>query len=127
MRPVLDSSVVLAVLLNEPGADAIDPALLAEGHLSAVNLSEIVAKLVERDATEAQVAGVLAQFVPRTHAFDASQAVAAGRLRRDTKPKGLSLGDRACLALAAALGAPAVTTDRAWAGVDVGVAVEVVR
>ena len=60
-------------------------------------------------------------------AFDRAQGEAAGRLRSATRQAGLSLGDRACLALAQSRGAVAFTTDRAWADLDVGVAIEVVR
>ena len=57
----------------------------------------------------------------------AAQAFAVGHLRPTTRALGLSLGDRACLALAAELGAVAVTTDREWAKSDVGAVVEVIR
>jgi PIN domain nuclease of toxin-antitoxin system len=59
--------------------------------------------------------------------FDMSQAVAAGGLRPSTRSLGLSLGDRACLALAASSGVTALTTDRAWARLEVGVLVDVIR
>ena len=127
MTPVLDSSVVLAKFLGEPGADAIPDDAVATGRISAVNLSEVVAKLAERGVPSAQIAEVAETLRRRSHAFDAEQAVAAGLLRPATLPAGLSLGDRACLALAQALGAPVLTADRAWAGLDVGLEIEVIR
>jgi ribonuclease VapC len=59
--------------------------------------------------------------------FDVPQAKVAGDLRRLTRIQGLSLGDRACLALAQALGLPAMTADRAWAGLEVGIEIRTIR
>lgn len=127
MTIVLDASAILANLLVEPGGDAVSARLASDGVVSMVNLSEVVAKLVERGGTEPQIDAMMEQFVSRSHVFDAPQARAAGLLRRQTRAAGLSFGDRACLALALALDAPVLTADRAWAGLDVGVAIEVIR
>jgi PIN domain nuclease of toxin-antitoxin system len=127
MTPVLDSSVVLAKLLDEPGSDVIDAQALTSGYLSAVNMCEIITKIVERGGSEKQVEDVRSQFAARTLPFDTDQAVAAGLLRAATRSAGLSLGDRACLALARTLDAPVLTADRAWAGLDVGIEIEVIR
>jgi ribonuclease VapC len=59
--------------------------------------------------------------------FDAELAEMSADLRPATRPNGLSLGDRACLALAQKRGAVALTADRTWASVDVPVEVRVVR
>jgi PIN domain nuclease of toxin-antitoxin system len=60
-------------------------------------------------------------------AFDERAAWEAGALRAGTRKAGLSLGDRACLALARDLGVPALTADAAWAKVPSGVEVRLVR
>jgi PIN domain nuclease of toxin-antitoxin system len=52
---------------------------------------------------------------------------AAGLMRRETRAVGLSLGDRACLALALRRGAVALTADRAWERAGSGAGVEVIR
>jgi PIN domain nuclease of toxin-antitoxin system len=59
--------------------------------------------------------------------FDARDAEMTARLWRPTRSAGLSLADRACLALALRLEAPVLTTDRAWVGLDHGVDVQVIR
>ena len=123
---VLDASALLATLQDEPGAAEID-ARLPDACISAVNLSEVVAKLTER-GTPADVAlGFLAALDLDVRPFERGQAEDAGSLRPATRRLGLSLGDRACLALAAEIGGTAVTTDRTWAELDVGIAIEVVR
>lgn len=112
--PVLDSSAVLALLLNESGSAAV-AAVLPGAWLSSVNLAEVVSKLGDRgmpakDAREA-VEALGAQIAD----FDIEQACLAGELRTATRAAGLSLGDRACLALARIQGVAALTADTAWA------------
>ena len=100
---------------------------MSGARMSAVNLSEVIAKLIDRGASgEAVVAG-LAELDLEVVDLDRRQAELAGLMREKTRGRGLSLGDRACLALAAQLAATAVTADRAWASVDVGVVVEIVQ
>ena len=123
---VLDASVVLAVLLDEPQAERIR-GFLANSLIGAVNLSEVVAKLQERGMPDGAIDRALGHLDLEIIPFDAAQAMAAGKLRARTRGLGLSLGDRACLALALTRSLPAVTTDRGWAGLDAGVTVIVAR
>ena len=126
MSVVLDASALLAVIEGEPGAEAVEEAL-ADSAISAVNFSEVVTKLVDRGFGNETVVARMNAFSLSVHPFDAAQAWRAGLLRRDTRASGLSLGDRACLALAAVLEAPAMTTDRAWAALGLHIEVTVVR
>jgi ribonuclease VapC len=123
---VLDASALLAVLRAEPGAERVEPRLEGAG-IGAVNLSEVVAKLDEDGVPEAEIRRAVGRLELDVHAFDAAQAYAAGVLRRTTRSLGLSFGDRACLALAQRLGALALTADRSWSRLQIGVAVEVIR
>ena len=84
--------------------------LLDEAQISAVNLSEVVAKLQDRGVPDAEIDEILIDLDLRGAPFDTDQAVRAGKLRAMTRGQGLSLGDRACLALAASTGATALTT-----------------
>ena len=126
MSVVLDASALLAVIEGEPGAEKVEEAL-ADGAISAVNFSEVVAKLVDRGFGNEGVVARMSAFSPAVHDFDAAQAWRAGLLRRETRARGLSLGDRACLALAELLDAPAMTMDRAWAMLDLEIAIIVPR
>jgi ribonuclease VapC len=110
---VLDSSAVLAVLLEEPGAASVE-ALLPGAKVSAVNFDEVAAKLRDLGMPEATVETVLSGLQIDVRAHDRDAALSSGFLRPATRHAGLALGDRACLALAAALGLPAVTADRSW-------------
>lgn len=123
---VLDASALLAAMLREPGADYVQHRL-GEARISAVNLSEVVAKLQDRGVPDDVVEESLAELDLLVVPFDAEQALVAGRLRGATKAAGLSLGDRACLALAAVLGATAITTDKAWAEPKLPVQIELAR
>jgi PIN domain nuclease of toxin-antitoxin system len=126
MTVVLDASALLAVLRAEPGADRVEPRLEGAG-IGAVNLSEVVAKLDEDGVPETEIHRAIGRLDLDVHAFDAAQAYATGVLRQKTRMIGLSFGDRACLALAQKLGAIALTADRAWAGLEIGVAIDVIR
>lgn len=121
---VLDSSALLALILDEPGAQIVQ-AELAASVICTVNLSEVVAYAARNGVAEADIHRLLDPMPFERTPFDDALAYAAGLLAPVTRPAGLSLGDRACLALAARLGAPVLTADRAWtsvakaAGVDV--------
>ncbi|HZL00515.1 MAG TPA: type II toxin-antitoxin system VapC family toxin [Caulobacteraceae bacterium] len=122
---VLDSSALLALLLAEPGAEVV-MAALPGALLSAVNLAEIVAQLGERGMAAREARAVAEATGIDVVDFTAEQAMVCGELRKSTKSRGLSLGGRACLALARARGLPAITADRAWAGLT-GLDVVVIR
>lgn len=124
MRVVLDSSAVLAFLLNEHGGDAVLEAL-PHGLVSTVNLSEIVSVLVRGGNPEDMVRATLARLRLAAVAPDEAMALDAGFLHDATQSAGLSLGDRFCLALARRVAAPVVTADRAWLKVAERVGVEV--
>ena len=122
----LDSSAVLAFMFREPGHDRV-AALIGQGCLSTVNLSEVLGRLV-RDGQDPQtVLDALAETDILVIDFDVEQAKLAADLLPEARPLGLSLGDRACLALARARGIPAVTADPAWTGADVGVEIRLIR
>ena len=121
---VLDASVLLAVIKREVGVDDV---VLERAVVSAVNWSETIQKLHQVDHWVEGMGAMLVARGIRIVDFTEAHAEAAAALWARTRAAGLSLGDRACLALAAELGVPAVTADRAWAGLDVGVEVVVVR
>ena len=124
---VLDASALLALLNQEPGAENLPPERLAQATISAVNLAEAHTKLVREgiDPDEAweDVMGPIQECAP----FTAEQAKIAGSLTAQTRSLGLSLGDRACLALGLKLKAPVYTTDRAWKSLKLGVRIHVIR
>ena len=123
---VLDASALLAVLKGERGKERVLDYLTGSA-ISTVNLSEVLQKTMESSASPALIiAGVRAlglTFMP----FSDSDAEAAAMLRGATQRHGLSLGDRACLALALRLGLPVLTSDRVWQEVNVGVEVRLIR
>ena len=123
---VLDSSALLCVLNGEAGAERVAQAL-PSAVIGATNLAEVVTKLRERGLSVEEVDEVLGGFHLDIRPLTPAQAYATGHLRPATRAVGLSLGDRACLALAAELGVPALTADQAWAGAEIGVTVEVIR
>lgn len=126
MSVVLDSSAVLALIDGEPGAERVEE-VLRSGSMSAVNFSEVIAKLVDKGLDDGDALGALDALPLTIHPVDVEQARRAGLLRRRTRKHGLSLGDRACLALAAVLEVPAMTADRAWTELDSDIEIVVIR
>lgn len=123
---VLDASALLCLLFDEPGASRVE-AVLNRARISAVNYAEVVAKLVDHGRLVDDTIADLHQIGVVVEAFDGLQAETCGALRAATKAAGLSLGDRACLALAKSSNAVAITADRAWARIHIDVRIEVVR
>lgn len=122
---VLDASVVLAVLNREPGAD--ESLFDSSSAISAVNLSEVVARMTDFGWVEEEIRRRIAELGLDVVEFDRTQAYEAGLLRPATRAHSLSLADRACLSLAIRLDLPAYTADRAWAGVSVSADVRLIR
>ncbi|MBB5045850.1 PIN domain nuclease of toxin-antitoxin system [Rhodopseudomonas rhenobacensis] len=123
---MLDASAVLAVALQEPGYRALR-GLESVGLVSAVNLAEVRTRLWDKAGSASAIDGMLAGIEMSIVAFDEKQARLSAELRPATRALGLSLGDRACLALAMQTGAVAYTADRAWAKIDLPIEVRVIR
>ncbi len=123
---VLDSSALLCLLNEEAGAERVADTL-PSAVIGAVNLAEVVAKLREKGLSAEETDEVLGGLHLDIRPLTAAQAMAAGHLRPGRPAQALSLGDRACLALAVELGAVALTTDQAWKDVSLGAKVEVLR
>lgn len=126
MAFVLDASLILAYLNTERGGERL-PDFLDAGSISVVTYTEVLTKLMDGGTTFEAAERALSEL--RLPAVDVTLLLArrAAELRDATRPKGLSLGDRICLATAESLGATAVTADRAWQGLDIGVAIELIR
>jgi ribonuclease VapC len=126
-RIVLDASAILAVINCEPGAEKLTPELLAAAVGSAVNLAEVQTKLVSRGWTSDQAWEDATSPVREVLEFDGKQARIAGDLVTETRHLGLSLGDRACLALGIALKLPVYTAEKGWRKLQVGVRIHAIR
>jgi PIN domain nuclease of toxin-antitoxin system len=119
MSLVFDASALLAVALAERGGEAVLELLSQpSGEVSAVNWSEVGAKLAERGLQAGDVGRELSAFGLNVVPFDEEQANMAATLRPATRALGLSLGDRSCLALAQLRGARVVTADANWKMLD---------
>ncbi len=129
---VLDASALLAVVYGEAGIDRVEPTLRHGALISSVNWAEAISRMAERGQpvnealshihTTIATLGLLT-IVP----FDEQQAVEVARLRALTNSLGLSLADRACLALGRLRRLPVLTADRAWRTLRLAVKIEVIR
>jgi PIN domain nuclease of toxin-antitoxin system len=123
---IADASAVLALLKQEPFSK-LDPRRLFRATISAVNLSEVLERLCSGGLSEREAEEAVAELSLEVADFDEAQARLAAYLRSRTRRAGLSLGDRACLALGLHLGRPVITADHVWARLDVGVEVLLIR
>ncbi len=123
---VVDASALLAMLHAEPGAETVEKAL-EDGAISTVNWSEVqqrsLASGIDVDDLRGDMEALGLEIVP----FTVEDAEQAAGLWSPTRHLGLSLGDRACLALARRLRLPALTADRAWVDLDLDVQVQPIR
>lgn len=125
---VLDASAVLALLFEETGAEMVR-AQLRTGVIGAANLAEVLAKLSDHGLPAVEAVRAVAILGLEVAPMTEAQAQRSAELRPLAREAGLSLGDRACLALATELGAPAVTADRGWSAVagPAGVSIQMIR
>ena len=123
---ILDSSAIMAIVLDERGSD-VAAGLAPGARLSSVNLAEIITKCIEKAVPPEIATTYIRQGHIEIVDFDADLAILSGNLFKQAKKGVLSLGDRACLATAIRLKCTAVTADRIWAELDLPCKVELIR
>jgi ribonuclease VapC len=125
-KVVLDASALLAILNDEKGADEVRE-LLPDALISTVNLAEVTTRLSLIGMPGEQIREVLTLLGLEIIPFDEEQAFLAGLFAAKIHSLGLSLGDRACLALASVTSTTAVTANRVWKELKLGVKIQLVR
>lgn len=123
---VLDASALLALLNEEKGKEHVE-SLLPESVMSAVNYCEVLGKLIDGGLRDDEAREAVELLNIPVVDFDARTARMAAALRTQTKPLGLSLGDRSCLALAMSTKTTAVTAERAWSKLKIDLAINLIR
>jgi len=127
-KVVLDTTAVLAYLFQESGADMVSLVLeTGSGLISSVNYAELVSKLIDHGMTSEIIRETLYDLELDVIEYDEHQAFLTGELLTASKSFGLSLGDRACLALGITKQLPVLTADRVWSNVPVQTQVQVIR
>ena len=126
MSVVLDASALLAYLQDEPGGEQVR-AVLPRAVMSTVNWTEVIGKAREEGVDTQGLREDLESLGLAFEPFSVVQAEIAGRLKERTRRYGLSLSDRACLALGMDRGESVCTADRAWKELHLGVEVETIR
>ena len=126
---MLDASALLAVLNDEPGAEKLTShlGLLSDAAISTANLAEVHGKLVSHGIGHEEAWEAALSPIREVMVFTSEQAKIAGGLVSQTRSLGLSLGDRACLALGMDLKAPVYTADKDWRNLKLGIRIQVIR
>jgi len=122
---ILDSSALIALIKKEKGAEVV-AANIKGAVMSSVNYAEVISVLVRKLSPEIAVS-MLSKLITEVVAFDENMAVQSGILYQQTKKHGLSLGDRACIAMALAKGMRILTADKIWAELDLDVEIKYIR
>ena len=116
-KVIFDASVLLALLQEEKGSDEVK-SLLDRSIMSAVNVSEVLNVLGRNGVSIAESTAHVKDIITEIISFDIEQAALNAKLSSDTSIKGLSLGDRACIALGIQMRLPVYTADRLWQKVN---------
>lgn len=122
----LDASALLAFLFREQGHEIVAD-VIGDACVSTVNISETLGRFARDGHDPEPIATRLAEAPLEIVPFSAKQAILCARLLPPTRHLGLSLGDRACLAVAIERGIPAMTADAAWRDVKVAVEIALIR
>lgn len=123
---ILDASALLALMNKEKGADKIIK-YFPDVVMSSVNVSEAVTVMVRTGAPVEEIYQHIESLIKEIKSFNDQQAYLAAYIYSKVKRHGLSFGDRACLSLARVMKYPVITTDKAWAKLDLGIDIRVVR
>lgn len=124
---VLDASAIFAIINAEPGAEKLTPELLRDAVCSTVNLAEVQTKLVSRGWAPQEAWEDATSAIHEAAIFTEEHAKIAGSLVLLTRPYGLSLGDRACLALGISLRAPIYTAEKMWSKLKIDARIHILR
>lgn len=123
---VLDSSALLAWIYREPGHERVFAAI-PHAAMTTVNLTEVLSRFVRDGRELTEVGREIAKFPIEWVDFNRALATMAAGLMSETQPHGLSLGDRACIALGISRRAVVMTADPGWAKLNLDVKVELIR
>jgi PIN domain nuclease of toxin-antitoxin system len=129
---VLDASAFLAYLRDEPGAEIVENALIDGCYISIINWVEVLSKVVDLGESPEEIIkrlrdeGLLENSL-EIIACNEQDAITIAKFRPLTKSTGLSLGDRACLALGKRLNLPVLTADKVWTSLSLGITINLIR
>ena len=127
-KHILDTSAVLAYLFDETGAEQVAPVFEAgNAVISNANLAELISKLFDQGMPESAVKELLDNLEMKCMPLTEDQAFITGALRPLAKPFGLSLDDRACIALGMLEQLPVLTADAVWIKMDVDCEIKLIR
>ncbi|ALB43142.1 MULTISPECIES: PIN domain-containing protein [Nostocales] len=131
-KSVLDASAFLAYLRDEPGAEIVENALIDGCYISIINWVEVLSKVVDLGESPEEIIkrlrdeGLLENSL-EIIACNEQDAITIAKFRPLTKSTGLSLGDRACLALGKRLNLPVLTADKVWTSLSLGITINLIR
>lgn len=125
-KVIFDASALLALIKNEAGAKILE-GLLGNVMMSSINVSEVLCILLDSDMNVQEVKGAVEPFIDFIIPFDFEHSISCAALKKATRHLGLSLGDRACIALGMSTGYPVYTADKAWGKLELDCKIILIR
>ncbi len=124
---IFDTSAILALINLEKGYDLVLP-IIDKAIMSTVNVAEVAKFLIDKESyTRAKASTLIDSTLHGIIPFTTSQALTSAEIIKETKKYGLSLGDRACIALSMETGYPIYTADKMWQKLDLDLDIVYVR
>ena len=124
---ILDASAVIALIADEKGAAEV-ASIITHSMMSSVNVSEVAKFLIDHhELNKSEAINIIQTLIAEIIPFDENHAYSAAELITKTKIIGLSLGDRACIALGLETSYPIYTADKAWSKIDLGCKINLIR
>ena len=124
---ILDASALITLLSEEKGHEII-ASVLPRSVMSSVNIAEVAKFLIEkRGLSKEEVSNIIQNLIETIIPFDTDLALISADIIQQTKVIGLSLGDRACLALALSTGYTVYSSDRIWSQLQLSCKIMVIR
>jgi len=118
---VFDSSALIALFAKEKGFEVIKQHL-KNAIISSVNIAEVYKYCIDvQNLTEDECNDIVNISGVKIIEFDQKQALTTAQIYPKTKKYGLSLGDRACIALAIEKECSVLTCDKIWEKVHIDV------
>src|SRR5690242_6017246 len=105
---VLDASARLEFLRRQPGGERVRE-VLADSLISTACLAEVLSNALDHGASLERACASVARLPIKILSFDAHHSYVAASLRPLTRQLGLSIADRASIALGQTLGLPVMT------------------
>lgn len=127
VKILLDASALIAVMMGESGAEAVERHLDSGVSITSVNLAETISKLMQYGFSAEELEEVIVESQIQVVPFEKAHALLMPIFQPYIKSHNLSLADRVCLSVAQKNGYIVLTTDTTLAKLALDINVRLIR